>query len=1201
MQDGILQHMVRNTGSVARSARPAHPNGRPVALLNTLAVRQLVSGSSSKSAVFSTSPASISHNPDIDTSDSRTANSSTDAELLNNLAQAATQSGTSSALPEPDSSLNGGYYVTKHNPASGDSLKLAPIQRGKMYATFRKVPSPSISNRLPNIGSPARLPSPPVNSLLSSNGSHSPLSPRPHLLSTFELRKRSRSMLPSHQTISMNCPGTTTWAVASCSMHRSSAQGADSTTSDPVPSSGSVILPTEQHTVSRSETAALKLSLDQRRRVIELGRLRSLAATTKSLSKRHHTAFQKLLQTEQRKKLQSNVNLIDCGSTVSQTIPSDPDIPIESASTTELSTVAADQVDVILSVGVGSISPTIQEASCPNENSVDMRQSSISPRICGCDQIEQIQGSQDEPCSTDNIQISPFSEKHKSVSPEDFPTPYLLRDAPIVHLGSDSAPVDITNVGSASDQCNPRDTSSSNSGERGGFTELEDCSLNTHSDYWFPPVPCRSPGSNRFSVHATVPCSARAHQFSPTFSSHKLASEHAKRFHSLRSPSLHQEIPCCSTFANSLLRSSCKNRPASHTSKVDWLGTECNLEGPEQSLRPFRLDNDEVDGYLEDAHCGEVVEGDYAIDTWDSEGDIHLRTNYSLPLDCQSWLGRSYPPNSRYAASQLHPNRSHRRHQRRLLQEHRYSPPYSSYLPRRCPKRNINEGLMDPNDLDELNRNIADLQSDIRRLTILTASRVSEAESATERTLFPGQQTPLRLFNSTTSLGGSTRATWSDRPKLRDLATCPTSTTASDPTSQLPHASESSSLGTVFQAVVEKSPTSAAPSPGANHPQTHTVSSTTEVVPNLHDLSECESTKECRPEQKIFFVAFEESDPQRMQRKFDQLEARRAAEKTVVARLLEVRRSQASEVNGSADEGHRAHSMAKERMTLTLPLHRARKESLTCQSKNPYPVRPGATVLSCSEVNLPSAVARSRITPAVQHLVCKPVDKPESGIPLDGPRGSADGEAVDTSEGYEDGSSLCKSLLKSTNSSRISGVKPNGRLHPGLSFSSLHRLNTADLTGGCPTLSVAHSARPKLFVKPKAKSNRMVIVNAIGYACLAGAVNEPMKQATLKELAATEGTHFMILFRDSRCQYRAVYAFDLELEELRLICGTGPRRITHDMANKFFKYNSGGKHFTEITSTNHLSPVVDAITIHDSLWTKGGAQSAALNLLSNRL
>ncbi|VDP91527.1 unnamed protein product [Echinostoma caproni] len=101
-------------------------------------------------------------------------------------------------------------------------------------------------------------------------------------------------------------------------------------------------------------------------------------------------------------------------------------------------------------------------------------------------------------------------------------------------------------------------------------------------------------------------------------------------------------------------------------------------------------------------------------------------------------------------------------------------------------------------------------------------------------------------------------------------------------------------------------------------------------------------------------------------------------------------------------------------------------------------------------------------------------------------------------------------------------------------------------------------------------------------------------------MASTEGTHFMILFRDARCQYRAVYAYDLELEELHLICGTGPRKITHEMANRFFKYNSGGKHFTEITSTNHLSPVVDAITIHDSLWSKSGAQAAAMNLVSGR-
>lgn len=78
---------------------------------------------------------------------------------------------------------------------------------------------------------------------------------------------------------------------------------------------------------------------------------------------------------------------------------------------------------------------------------------------------------------------------------------------------------------------------------------------------------------------------------------------------------------------------------------------------------------------------------------------------------------------------------------------------------------------------------------------------------------------------------------------------------------------------------------------------------------------------------------------------------------------------------------------------------------------------------------------------------------------------------------------------------------------------ALHRLGASDARSSGPGLRVAGSVvgsgsttattagsggHPRLFVKPKTKSNRMVISNAISHCCLAGAVNEPMKQLTLK-------------------------------------------------------------------------------------------------------
>lgn len=41
-------------------------------------------------------------------------------------------------------------------------------------------------------------------------------------------------------------------------------------------------------------------------------------------------------------------------------------------------------------------------------------------------------------------------------------------------------------------------------------------------------------------------------------------------------------------------------------------------------------------------------------------------------------------------------------------------------------------------------------------------------------------------------------------------------------------------------------------------------------------------------------------------------------------------------------------------------------------------------------------------------------------------------------------------------------------------------------------------AGTKLFVKPKVKSNRSVIHNAICYSCLAGSVNQQLKDAVLQ-------------------------------------------------------------------------------------------------------
>ncbi|CAG5134250.1 unnamed protein product, partial [Candidula unifasciata] len=132
-------------------------------------------------------------------------------------------------------------------------------------------------------------------------------------------------------------------------------------------------------------------------------------------------------------------------------------------------------------------------------------------------------------------------------------------------------------------------------------------------------------------------------------------------------------------------------------------------------------------------------------------------------------------------------------------------------------------------------------------------------------------------------------------------------------------------------------------------------------------------------------------------------------------------------------------------------------------------------------------------------------------------------------------------------------------------------------------------AGPKLFVKPSAKSNRHIIVNAISHCCLAGSVNTDLKNRVLEELAKCDANHFLVLFRDAGCQYRGLYVFYPETEEAFKLHGVGPKHITNELCEKFYKYNSGAKSFSEITSTKHLSVSVDAVVLHGSIWKSGKA------------
>ncbi|XP_070069430.1 patronin isoform X37 [Drosophila takahashii] len=124
---------------------------------------------------------------------------------------------------------------------------------------------------------------------------------------------------------------------------------------------------------------------------------------------------------------------------------------------------------------------------------------------------------------------------------------------------------------------------------------------------------------------------------------------------------------------------------------------------------------------------------------------------------------------------------------------------------------------------------------------------------------------------------------------------------------------------------------------------------------------------------------------------------------------------------------------------------------------------------------------------------------------------------------------------------------------------------------------------PKLYKQPAAKSNRGIILNAVEYCVFPGVVNREAKQKVLEKIARSEAKHFLVLFRDAGCQFRALYSYQPETDQVTKLYGTGPSQVDEVMFDKFFKYNSGGKCFSQV-HTKHLTVTIDAFTIHNSLW-----------------
>ncbi|XP_074714128.1 uncharacterized protein LOC141939001, partial [Strix uralensis] len=97
-----------------------------------------------------------------------------------------------------------------------------------------------------------------------------------------------------------------------------------------------------------------------------------------------------------------------------------------------------------------------------------------------------------------------------------------------------------------------------------------------------------------------------------------------------------------------------------------------------------------------------------------------------------------------------------------------------------------------------------------------------------------------------------------------------------------------------------------------------------------------------------------------------------------------------------------------------------------------------------------------------------------------------------------------------------------------------------------------------------------------------GRVNEPQKNRVLEEVEKSKANHFLILFRDGSCQFRALYTLGGDPPELSRLAGAGPRTVPLPMVKGIYKYNSDRKRFTQIPAKT-MSMSVDAFTIQGPL------------------
>ncbi|KAI8609975.1 microtubule-binding calmodulin-regulated spectrin-associated-domain-containing protein [Chytriomyces sp. MP71] len=144
-----------------------------------------------------------------------------------------------------------------------------------------------------------------------------------------------------------------------------------------------------------------------------------------------------------------------------------------------------------------------------------------------------------------------------------------------------------------------------------------------------------------------------------------------------------------------------------------------------------------------------------------------------------------------------------------------------------------------------------------------------------------------------------------------------------------------------------------------------------------------------------------------------------------------------------------------------------------------------------------------------------------------------------------------------------------------------------DLNDHLPSQFATLGHLPALSYKRKTATNRQIIHNAITHVCLAGGVNQHMKQEALERLSNSTWKHHIIVLKNAQnhtysalCAWNSQHNHTETIHAMRVPMKNGqfPQRIHEAEIDKYFKYDCGGRRFREI-QTGGFGLCVDAVSL----------------------